>query len=666
MVIWGGSTISIPASIPGVIAVGAFDHAVFQQRSVFFPWEISSKGPGIPDSIVPKPDIIAPGVNIVSVNNGDGSPQLRSGTSMAVPHVSGGTALLRQAFPNATAQEIINAILASAEDLGYPVEVQGRGMVNFEVAYKLLNGTYELSGDYATTANPVAIHDGNEVVNNFYTRFDSNSYFVHRVSGTTRIFNVSLTAHIPVNVVPMVEMVSGNIEVTVPESLTIPIGTTLFPVTIEISSTQLEYNKAIIYFVNNATGQILDFSNITIFSQTQFSRGTVLFDLSKDFDTRSGYYWNDGPRGKFAELAKVLTNEGFYVIENRGKLTDDILADVNVLIISDPDLIYAESEKLAIRNFVDNNGGGLWIFGNGGDFSSEEDFYGTFQLLNLNSILGSLGSYPDTGIKFNDQNGGTLKYNLTNLGFNIRTSTEQDIVETNIPLEFFGIDLELDDNAEVLAYHRALPVAAATESGEGRIIVFGSSMPFDSRAMSEGRLYGYSTPEDVDLVAQTAISWLNSPKEISVAYEYEGVSYSRNRDLRVTINEAFQLIMNPPILPDGTEMQLTGSTIESYIVYEDNPSIMIPISFIARGDGSYAANIQLPFWGNYKLFTPFTQVNVGQTDGKLGIFVDLANYLVQDQLQSFGRFLFLFSVVSWLIWVRNEGGRKYRKELEKA
>ena len=67
-------------------------------------------------------DIAAPGTGIVSTEPGD-RYKSRYGTSMATPHVSGAAALLWSHVPDATAAEVRNAILASADPVG---ELQGK------------------------------------------------------------------------------------------------------------------------------------------------------------------------------------------------------------------------------------------------------------------------------------------------------------------------------------------------------------------------------------------------------------------------------------------------------------------------------------------------------------------------------------------------------------
>jgi subtilisin family serine protease len=101
----------------------------------------SSWGPRSIDGAL-KPEVAAPGQNIISAKMGGGDKGTpKSGTSMASPHVAGVAALLRQARPNATPAElrsrIMNAGVAmkTANGDNYAVSKVGAGRVQtFESA----------------------------------------------------------------------------------------------------------------------------------------------------------------------------------------------------------------------------------------------------------------------------------------------------------------------------------------------------------------------------------------------------------------------------------------------------------------------------------------------------------------------------------------------------
>jgi subtilisin family serine protease len=103
--------------------------------------DFSSRGPRSIDSLI-KPEIAAPGSNIISAHSGTGSESVMfSGTSMAAPHMAGVMALLRQAFPNLSVSELKAKVMNTSKILmkngaHVPVSLQGSGRVQVLEAYK--------------------------------------------------------------------------------------------------------------------------------------------------------------------------------------------------------------------------------------------------------------------------------------------------------------------------------------------------------------------------------------------------------------------------------------------------------------------------------------------------------------------------------------------------
>jgi serine protease AprX len=118
------SSIVIPGDAENVITVGAVDSS----GAIF---ELSSRGPTANGET--KPDLVTLGVDVVSALAGSKSAKSSmSGTSMAVPQVSGAAALLLEANPDLEPSDVKRVLLKTANDLGPSGQdnVYGYGALN--------------------------------------------------------------------------------------------------------------------------------------------------------------------------------------------------------------------------------------------------------------------------------------------------------------------------------------------------------------------------------------------------------------------------------------------------------------------------------------------------------------------------------------------------------
>jgi subtilisin family serine protease len=114
----GLGSIGSPANTPTAITAAASTLGADGTRPDVIA-SFSSAGPS-PVSLLPKPDVTAPGVDVLSSlpPNAFG---LLDGTSMAAPHVSGGAALLLQRHPTWTVEQVKSALTST----GDPVHPSG-------------------------------------------------------------------------------------------------------------------------------------------------------------------------------------------------------------------------------------------------------------------------------------------------------------------------------------------------------------------------------------------------------------------------------------------------------------------------------------------------------------------------------------------------------------
>ena len=160
--------ITAPGNAPWVLTVGATSHmgSVDHADDTMAPF--SSRGPGAID-FAAKPDIVAPGVGIESLSDPDSAfyvsrsayllagtvqtpylPYLSlSGTSMAAPVVSGAIALMLQANPQLTPNQVKAIVQYTARSHpDYDPLTQGAGWLN-------ARGAVELARFFATTSSGV-------------------------------------------------------------------------------------------------------------------------------------------------------------------------------------------------------------------------------------------------------------------------------------------------------------------------------------------------------------------------------------------------------------------------------------------------------------------------------------------------------------------------------
>lgn len=130
-------TISPLGSSKKVITVGCHEGGYFTGKRSLCE-DYSGRGPSL--FAVKKPDVVAPGTDIISCNvacrasfRGYKNAYVKkSGTSMATPIVSGAAALLLQKYPELSNEQVKRKINYSATDLHEPWTKQGWGMVNVE------------------------------------------------------------------------------------------------------------------------------------------------------------------------------------------------------------------------------------------------------------------------------------------------------------------------------------------------------------------------------------------------------------------------------------------------------------------------------------------------------------------------------------------------------
>lgn len=117
-------TINVPGVSPKLITVGCVDDLRTIQRTDDVVAEFSSRGPA---NKTIKPDVVAPGVDIISLKNQQKQYAKMSGTSMSTPMAAGIAALMLQKRPDLTPQQIKDILMKNTYSLREDKNSQGKG-----------------------------------------------------------------------------------------------------------------------------------------------------------------------------------------------------------------------------------------------------------------------------------------------------------------------------------------------------------------------------------------------------------------------------------------------------------------------------------------------------------------------------------------------------------
>lgn len=123
----GPGTVTAPGSSRKIITVGSAD--MLEKGK-------SASGRGPTGECVCKPDLVAPGYEVMScapsVNKSQPNYTRKSGTSMSTPYVSGAIARMLEKDSQLTNIEIKMLLRDCTEDMGYPRNVQGWGRFSMD------------------------------------------------------------------------------------------------------------------------------------------------------------------------------------------------------------------------------------------------------------------------------------------------------------------------------------------------------------------------------------------------------------------------------------------------------------------------------------------------------------------------------------------------------
>lgn len=159
---YGPGTSCSPGNYDLVLSVGEIDSTGQVAPESSSQWFSRPEDPLVPD-------VVAPGVDVVSARPGGGYQSL-DGSSQATAHISGLAALLWQAKPSATVAEIESAIFNSCQLRSMSKDRANRGLPNGPRAYEALLGV-PLEERTKSSTTKIVADDGQPLVMSSVTAF---------------------------------------------------------------------------------------------------------------------------------------------------------------------------------------------------------------------------------------------------------------------------------------------------------------------------------------------------------------------------------------------------------------------------------------------------------------------------------------------------------------
>jgi len=470
----GGS----PASGIDVISVGASDSN--NDLASFSSW-----GPSL--SYLSYPDIVAPGVNIISTEapnsvisdeyrfvgdyfdfSGDGDYIPLSGTSMACPIVAGALAILKQAYPSITPETARVALIEGTQALSNVDDAEfmksGYGIINVTASLMYLD---DLNANYSNINNVAKITPNELPV---------KPYDLINFPGDYQIYNLTV--------------ISGK-----NNTLDINYPTNIDGISLSVDKSQINFTDAGVGFVAlgaeinsdaapgtrmfeiNVTSGVRLYDKIIVSIEVRLPEYKILMESYhglNDWFSDLSFYQMD-----FYNWMKAITDLNIsidYLAEfwtpdyNRDSsnsiLTEELVAQYDLVILQNPILPFNPLEFNNLKDYFDN-GGNLLFLGTR---------YQDLCVINVNDLF----SYLNVGVGINEEN--IADENWLGIG---ATVDPQSITDFNHSLIFqdvskfvwnYGSTLSVTGSAEVIAASNGKTVAAAYDNraiGGGRFVAFG-------------------------------------------------------------------------------------------------------------------------------------------------------------------------------------------------
>jgi hypothetical protein len=516
----GYYTAGSPGTADEVITVGALDTSYTEYDVAYF----SSRGPSADDHL--KPDVLAPGVEIVSCSRiGDGYTTM-SGTSMAAPHVTGAMALLIGAcVANGIdySPGLIKAALMKTSILLTPLSVkmlalQGRGYINVGAAWDYILKADRIGDQPIVGAcNPVKapIHFWHEILQG-----QTLERYLTCVSSFAENLTLEITGDAAqyINAEPLEDKWTNAVKLT----FNIPTDASLGEVTGEAN---LKFN-----------GEIIDTADI----EFEIVPGN---DHKMLLNYRTTNWGMDHMYGQYSEYTSDILDNEFVLSEQNTILNSSILENYDAVWFPDPFSytefeefgggyeatdtynMFTEDEAAALHDYVTNDSGTVFFCFLGHVFDAEGAIVGN-NITYLNEFTDEYGIHTRDTVWEGASAIPVNTLNYTALGAEVSA------------IDHYGGSLSLSGDAvqvtELVEGSEYATLAYTQTASGGRVIVMTTNFGLDTDGYQNK--YNYGTTQN-DIFGMNLIRWATAHHRIQ--------RQSITDDGNVTVTLTYEYVSGP-------------------------------------------------------------------------------------------------------------------------
>jgi DNA/RNA endonuclease YhcR with UshA esterase domain len=329
----------------------------------------------------------------------------------------------------------------------------------------------------------------------------------------------------------------------------------------------------------------------------------VLIDANhgnENTSSDSGTYKNN-----LKSFTLMLQKEGYTVIENKTALTDAVLSDVKVLVLTNARIALTAEEKAAVAKFV-KNGGSLLMAGKSNN--------STDPTIN-NALLGEIGSsirMGDDGV-FDDSKSGNFW-------------SDPKVTPYAVRLHPGLVSNYITDRVSFIDYYSGGSLSGAnnqplTQDGKVVILAKGNETTYQGNIQG-GYTYdsvsdttgGSAIPliasEEIGTNGRVIVSGMNifNDKQMDESYEPKGndeftfnaVNWLAHRETKIAkIGDARKLAEGTEVAVEGTVVTGAGNFFDAFYVQDETGGIM---AFLEVPEGSIKQGDKVRVYGHIKTF----------------------------------------------------------------